>query len=168
VFKNENPVFFEDALTENKVGNLRQIWQRIGRVGEDEVELLVATLQEAEYVAADRDDGRGDAVVAAGELLQTLPDEVEVVAVGLYAYYLLTASGEEFEGDAAGAGEEIEGAGVIEVDVSVEDIKDVFLGEVGSRTCLEGTRDVEMSTFVFPCDNAHRLYYFFRNNVMRS
>ena len=42
------------VLSENQVGNLGQFLEGVGRVGEDEIKLLSARLDESEYITTDR------------------------------------------------------------------------------------------------------------------
>ena len=42
MLEDEDAIRGEDALVEDKVGDLRQLLESIGRVGKDEVELLTA------------------------------------------------------------------------------------------------------------------------------
>ena len=54
MFEDEDAFGSEDVLLEYEVGYLWQFLQRIGRIGEDEVELLSARFDESEYIATDR------------------------------------------------------------------------------------------------------------------
>lgn len=91
MLEDEDAIRGEDALVEDKVGDLRQLLESIGRIGKDEVKLLSARLDEAEDIAAD-----GSAHICA-EFLQTLGYEGMVVAVGLNTHHTGTTSRHEFE-----------------------------------------------------------------------
>ena len=80
VLENEYAAGLQQTAFEDEPGQRRQFGQGIRRVGEDEVELLVAALQEAEHVAA-----QGHTLVRP-EFLEALADESVMVAVGLNAY----------------------------------------------------------------------------------
>lgn len=159
VLEDEDAVGLEQAVLEHEVGNGGQLGQCVGRVGEDEVELLVARLEEAEHVAAH------EYVVARVELLHALGDEGSVVAVFLHAHHLLAAAREQFERYAARSGEEVEGGGTVEVDVAVEHVEDVLLRKVGGGTGLEGAWHVEVAAFVYSGDDAHGGFWFWFSNI---
>ena len=95
MLEDEDAIRGKDALVEDKVGDLRQLLESIGRIGKDEVKLLSARLDEAEDIAAD-----GSADIGA-ELLEALRYEGMMIAVSLYAHHTRTASRHEFEGYAA-------------------------------------------------------------------
>ena len=80
MLENEHAARFQQTAFKDEPGQRRQFGQGVRRVGEDEVELLVAALQEAEHVAA-----QGHTLVRP-ELLEALADESVMVAVGLNAY----------------------------------------------------------------------------------
>ena len=82
-------------------------------------------------------------------------DKPVMVAVGLDADYVAAAPREQFERDAARAGEQVEGSGAFEVDIPREHIEDVLLGEVGRGPCLECARYVEVTSLIFSGDDAH-------------
>lgn len=121
VFEDEEAVRLEQAAIDDEVGQCGELLQGIRRVGKDEVELLVAGLDEAEDVAADgyhlgdsppvirfathRGDsplcGRGGRPSA--EFLQAVLDEAVVVTVELNTDNAGTTTREQFERDAARA-----------------------------------------------------------------
>ena len=81
-----------------------------------------------------------------------------VVAVEFDADDAAAASREEFEGDAARAGEQVEGLGTVEFDVLNEHVEDVLLGKVGGRPRLERARNVEVTALVFSGNDSHTSY----------
>ena len=77
----------EQPVTEQQVGNQRQLLQRVGRVGKDEVELLPARLDEAEGVGP-----QGQRLgVGHVQPVYAVADETVVVAVELYADHAVAA-----------------------------------------------------------------------------
>ena len=56
VLKDEDAALFQQCFLEDEVRDCGQLLQRIGRVGKDEVELLMTTLDEAEYITSKRND----------------------------------------------------------------------------------------------------------------
>ena len=54
MFEDEDAFGSKDVLLEYEVGNLGQFLEGVGGIGEDEVELLSARFDEAEYIATDR------------------------------------------------------------------------------------------------------------------
>ena len=149
MLENEDAILVQEVSIQDQVGNLRQFLQSVRRVGKDEVELLVATLQKTEHVATNQD------IPVFVQLLEALADEVGVVTVGLHADHLLAATGNQFERDAARACEEVEGRGILEVDVALQHIEDVLFGEIGGGARLECAGNVEMAALVLSCYDSH-------------
>ena len=54
MFEDEYTIWGQYVLSENQVGNLGQFLEGVGRVGEDEIKLLSARLDETEDITADR------------------------------------------------------------------------------------------------------------------
>jgi acyl-coenzyme A thioesterase PaaI-like protein len=79
MLEHEDAAIAEQLLFEDKVRNGGKLFQGVGRIGKDEVELLSAALQETEHVAP-----QGHASLSV-EFLQAVADETVMVAVGLYA-----------------------------------------------------------------------------------
>lgn len=53
MLEDEDAIGSKEILLEYQVGNLRKFLQGVGRISEDEVKLLAAGLNEAEYIATD-------------------------------------------------------------------------------------------------------------------
>lgn len=149
VFEYEDAVGLQQSALKYQLGQGGQFGQGVGRIGKDEVELLMAALYEAEHIAS-----QGDASVGA-ELLQALLYEGMMVAVGLHAYHALASSRHQFERYAARTREEVERYGVFKVDVSVKHIEYVFLGKVRCRSSLERARYVKVASFIYSCNYSH-------------
>ena len=86
VFQNEQAVFFQQVVLENKVGNRFQSFQFIRRIGKNEVELFASSLDELEYIAAD-----GDAFIGL-YFLHNLADKGVVIPVFFNADYPVAAA----------------------------------------------------------------------------
>ena len=163
VFENKEPVGLEQSTLDNQVGQRGQLLQSVGRVGKDEVELLFAGLDETECVAADcYHIGDSPPVIRSGggpsaKLLQAVLNEAVVVAIEFNADDVTAASREQFKGNAARAGEEVEGLGTVEVDVLNEHVEDVLLGKIRRRPRLERARNIEVAALVFSCNDSHTL-----------
>ena len=93
MFENEDSIFVQQVAIQYEVWNLRKFLQRVWRVGKDEIKLLLAGLQEAEHIATNQK------ILVFAQLLETLADEVGVVAVCLHADDALATSGNEFQRD---------------------------------------------------------------------
>ena len=103
MLENEDSIFVQQVAIQYEVWNLRKFLQRVWWVGKDEIKLLLAGLQEAEHIATNQK------ILVFAQLLETLADEVGVVAVCFYADDALATSGNEFQRDAARTGKEVEG-----------------------------------------------------------
>ena len=94
MFEDEDAILLQQSVLEDERRNLFQVRQGIGRVGKDEVELFVATLDEAEHIAAD-----GDALVGL-YLFHYLADERMVLRVFLYRNHLVATPRHQLDADA--------------------------------------------------------------------
>ena len=145
----KDAIGLEQIVLEDEVGDGIDVVKGIGRVGKDEVELLAATLDKPEHIAADEHVGIG------AQLGHALADEVGMVAVGLDADHLRAASRQHLERYAARAGKEVERHGAVEVYISIEHIEDILLGKVCSGSRLERTWYIEVASLIYSCDNSH-------------
>ena len=91
MFENEDAFFVEKIAIEYEVWNLGELLQCVWRIGKDEIELLLAGSQEAEYIAANQK------ILVFAQFLETLADEVGMVAVGLYADHSAASTGYQFQ-----------------------------------------------------------------------
>ena len=150
VLQHEEAALLEQGAGENNVGQYGELRQSVGRVGKDEVELLTAFGDELEDVGA---DGECCGVL---QLVEKLLDKAMVTHIKLNADDATATATDEFQRDAARAGEEVEGRRrLAKVDVRLQDVEEVLLGEVCRRTCRERARHVEVPAFVFAGDDAH-------------
>ena len=131
MLENEDAALVQKVTIQNEVWNLGEFFQSVGWIGKDEIELLLAGSQETEHIATNQK------ILVFAQFLEALSDKVGMVAVCLYADYTLATAGNQFQRDAACAGKEIEGCGVLEVDVILQNIKDVLLCEIGGWSRLE-------------------------------
>lgn len=109
MLEDEDPSLFKQILRKHEVGNLGQAFQGVWRVGEYEIELLSACLQESEHITA-----KCYAVVFA-KLFQALAYESVVVTVKFHANHLTAPSREQFQRNAPSTREKIECRGTLEV-----------------------------------------------------
>ena len=98
MFENEDAALVQKVTIQNEVWNLWEFLQSVRWIGKDEIKLLLAGSQEAEHIATNQK------ILVFAQLLETLADEVGVVAVCLYADDALATSGNEFQRDAARTG----------------------------------------------------------------
>ena len=139
----------QHVLGKYKLGDGGQIGQSVWRIGKDKVELLLARLDEAEHIATYKD------VVLDTYLRHTLAYKGGVVAVHLHANYWLATARQQLERYAAGSGEEVESACALHIYVAIDDVKYIFFGKVGCRTCLERAWNVEVASLVYTCYYSH-------------
>ena len=86
VFEDEDASLVEQVAFEDEPGDLGQFLECIRRIGKDEVELLMAALQEPEHIATD------EQVALIAQLLEALAYEVGMISVGLDAYHPAASS----------------------------------------------------------------------------
>ena len=75
MFEDEDASIVEQVAFEDELGYLGQLFECIGWVGKDEVELLMAALQKSEYIATNQN------VALFVQLLEALVDEVGMISV---------------------------------------------------------------------------------------
>ena len=155
VLEDKDALRLQQTVLEDEVGNSGQLLQGIGRVGKDEVELLVAGLNVTEDIGAKTLNI--ERISLPFQLFDALQDEAVMVAVLLYADHLGTASRQELKRDAARAGEEVEGCSTIKVDVAHQHIEDIFLGKVSRWPRLKRARNVKVPPFVYAGDDSHSI-----------
>ena len=150
VFQHEEAVFLQQAVPEDQVGQRRQVVQGVGRVGKDEVESLVAFVQEAEHVGPQQGAVRGF------QGIHHLADEFEMLGVALHRDHPSATAREQLDGDAARAGEQVQCHGAfLEIQVAVEHVEQVLFRKVRRGPCLEVVRHVEVPAFVNAGDDSH-------------
>lgn len=152
VLEDKETVGLEEVAAEDDVGQFGDLRQDVRRVGKDEVELLAALCHVLKGVGT---NGKGCGVL---QLVEELLDEAMVTDIELHADDASAASADELQRNAARAGEEVEGRRCFaEVDVALQDIEEVLLGEVCRGTCRERARHVEVPAFVFAGDDSHNI-----------
>ena len=150
VLEDKEAVGFEEWAREDDVGQFGDLRQDVRRVGKDEVELLAALCHVLKGIGA---NGEGCGVL---QLVEELLDEAMVTDIELHADDASATSADELQRNAARAGEEVEGCRCFaEVDVALQDVEEVLLGEVRRGTCRERARHVEVPAFVFTGDDSH-------------
>lgn len=150
VFEYEQPRGFEELRAEKAVGEFAQFAEGIRWVGKDEVEALTTAVDEAQGIGTKWNNR----LIA--QRTEHLRKKAEMLAVTLHAHDTWTASGEEFQTDTPRTCEEVECRGLLKVEIGAEDVEKIFFRKVGRWTCLEIARHIEVSPFVFACDDAHR------------
>lgn len=153
MLEDKEATLLQQVLAHDELRKFVQIGESVWRVGKDEVELLATTCHVLEHISAD-----GYAILVA-QFLQKAPYETMMKAILLDRHDLATTTREQLESDASGARKEVEGRRfVIEVEIPVEDIKEVLFGKIRRRSCLERARDVEMTSLVFTCYYAQSMF----------
>ena len=97
VLQNKKSFFLEQTFVEDQVWNGGDLFQGVGRVGKDKVELLVAGLNVTEDIGAKTLNI--ERLSLPFQLFNALKDEAVMVAVLLYADHLCTASRQELKRD---------------------------------------------------------------------
>ena len=142
MFENEDAALVQKVTIQNEVWNLWEFLQSVRWIGKDEIKLLLAGSQEAEHIATNQK------ILVFAQFLEALSDEVGMVAVCFYADDTLAATGNQFQGDAACACKEVEGSGILKVDVTLQYVKDVLFSKICSWTRLESSRYIEMASLI--------------------
>ena len=97
MLKHEKSVWFQQVVFKDQIRNLCQFLQRIGRVGKDKVELLVAFLYVFEHIAFQRKASVGF------HFIHYFAYERMVLRVFFYRYDPFASARNEFDADASGS-----------------------------------------------------------------
>ena len=130
VLQDEVAAGMEEILREHPVGKGFQAFQGVGRIGEDDVELLPADGEEVEHVVTDHRHVRKPQALRFGL------DEGGVLAHHFHAVHAGCAAGGELERNGAGPSEEVQHLEVLEFVFVVQDVEQAFAGEVRGRARL--------------------------------
>ena len=149
VLEDEDAIGSEPTWTEDEVGELVEIGEVVGRVGEDEVEgRRGGSVEVAEDIASDElVAGAGD-VELGGDLL----DELLLGVPHFDTYDMGGATAEQFETDAARATEKVERSATLEIDAILEDVEESLLCQVGGGPGVEVAWRVEAASAVLAGD----------------
>ena len=131
VLKDKHTLRLQESFLEDEVRYRRQFLQSVWRIGKDEVILLFARLDITEHITTEGDASGGI------QFFQTVLYKTVVVSVHFHANHLTTSSGEQFQGDTACTREQVEGGGILKVEIPCEHVEDILLGKVCRRPRLE-------------------------------
>ena len=79
-----------------------------------------------------------------------------MVAVHLNTYHMFATTRYQLERDTTSTRKQVEGVDTFEIDIAVQYIKNVLLGKIGGRACLERAGDIKMSPLIDTSNNSHR------------
>ena len=86
MLQHENSARFKQIAIENKLWQLAQFFQSIGRVSKNKIELLMATLDKMEHIAFYQ------YAVGLANPLHTFADKARMVTVGFHTHDRFTSS----------------------------------------------------------------------------
>ena len=151
MLEDEQSVGSEEGTGEDEVGQLGQPLEGVGWVGKNNVERSGNASEVAEHIGLNRMPG------GVGKLMAYLINIGVVGEVPLHGNHLAAAARQELEADAARAGKEVEHSPyLVEVEAVGKDVEEVFLGEVGGGTGLEGLGNVEATVAVLSSYNTQK------------
>lgn len=156
MLEDQDAILTQQLTLEDKVDDLLAALKVVGGVGEDQIELLGATLQIEEYVGFDGVE------IAKAEALSRLADEIVVHGVDLDRGDGLHTARGELVADGAGAREEIEYFQLLEIEHIAQHVEKVFLGKVGGGACAKILGRVDDSSSVCAADDSHIYYIRYR------
>ena len=129
MFDSEQRSRSEEAGREDGGWDAGEAFHVVWRVGEHEVEACRGGGYVAHGVASDEPE------VSGAEFGGHFGYEFLLYRRFFHCGYCVAFAGEEFEAHGAGAGEEVEGVAVVEVDQVLEHIEYVFPREIGCGSC---------------------------------
>ncbi len=123
---------FRIQVGENEVRKFRQFFERIRRVGKDEVECARIGAEIAEDVASNEQVLLSRNLEVGGNL----EDKLLLGASHLYACDVSGFSAQQFETDASGAAEKVKTAKTFEIKAILKNVEQSLFGKVGRGACL--------------------------------
>lgn len=120
-----NQLFLNDGL-----GDGLQFGQIVRWIGKDQVELLRGMLQVFEHIRLQRKQ------LLCTQQLLCLADEIVVQLVHLHAHHIGCTAGDQFEGDAARTGEEIQRGKIFPRQIVVEHVEEALFRKISGGTCF--------------------------------
>ena len=149
VFQDEIAARMQQIQRKDLVRKPVQPVQGIGRIGKDQVELLVTDGQEIEDIVPHH--GYGIQPQARSFLL----DERGVLAGHLHAVHAPGPARSELEGDGTGAPEKVQHLEVLEFILVVQNVEQALLGKVRGGPGLVAGRRKDHFPFQFSADDSH-------------
>ena len=152
MLEDEHAALGKHSLAQDEVGQFGQTGEGIGRIGEDEVEGVVALFNVAEHIGT-----QGYPVVFLELLLYLIYMSV-VQRLALHRDDAPAAARHKLKADASGAGEEVEHVvALLQVNEVVEYVEEVLLGKVRRGACFEVAGHLEGAALVFSTDYSHAI-----------
>ena len=112
--------------------------------------MLTALCHELEDISANRNR------CSILQLVEKLFDKFVMTAIEFNTNDSTATSTYKFKRDTSRARKEVESRrSLAEIEISLQNIEEILLCKVCCRTSLEGTRNFEMSAFIFACDDSH-------------
>ena len=124
----------------------------VGRVGKDEVVLHLVLLEEAESVGTD------DEQLAHVEFVGCVTDELHAAEVLVDGNDLGAAARHQLIRNVARAGKQVQGLGLLKVEMVLDDVEQTLLGHVGGGTNRQVGRGRDLSPLVSSSDDSHFLF----------
>lgn len=150
MFKHKETIFLQDVFPHDQIWQFAQPRQLIGGICKDNVELFVASLQEAENITP---HGNGS------EILQLFHKTLNKRIVQRFFFHgndTSTSSTQKFQSDASCTSKQIQSRRFFfKIEIPLKHIEQVFLGKVRGWTSLESAWHIEVPSLIFPCNNSH-------------
>lgn len=150
MFKHKETIFLQDVFPHDQIWQFAQPRQLIGGICKDNVELFVASLQEAENITP---HGNGS------EILQLFHKTLNKRIVQRFFFHgndTSTSSTQKFQSDASCTSKQIQSRRFFfKIEIPLKHIEQVFLGKVRGGTGLEGAWHIEVPSLVFSCYDSH-------------
>ena len=163
MFKHKETIFLQDVFPHDQIWQFAQPRQLIGGICKDNVELFVASLQEAENITP---HGNGSKIL---QLFHKTLNKRIMQRFLLHGHHTPAPPAQEFQGDAPRTSEQVQCRGfLLKVQVPLKHIEQVFLGKVRGWTSLESAWHIKMPSLIFPCNNSHLSIQFQSLNMRKK
>ena len=155
VLKNEASAGSQQASAKHGLGQFRQAGKGVGGIGENEVEGGRGCGTEvAEGIAANEVKGAR----WRSESARHVGNEGGMCAIGFYSGDGSATARKEFKSDAARAGKEIQGTGLVQRDKVFEHVEEILLGKIRRRSGIEGGGHLEAQAAISSSYDSHSIF----------
>jgi len=142
----------QQIVLKHVVDDLLDIRQIVGRISEDDIELLTTRGGIGESVLTNHRH-----LVVVFQQVYCLLDKLGTQEVFVHSHHRKGASGGKLVGDVARAGKEVQHPHVVEIEVVVQDVEEALFAHVHGRAHRQVGGRHDVSASVFSTDDSHIL-----------
>ena len=140
-------------MLKDVVNDFLDVWEVVGRIGENDVELLAAGGGVRECVLTD-----DRYLVIILQLVDGFLNEFGTQQILINSHHRQSASRGELVSDVAGACKKVKNPDIVQVKVVVQDVEQALLAHIHSWSHRQVTWRDDVTAAILPTDDSHGLY----------